>query len=223
MFSSVSRVFAANPSCKQTFLKTQNAARVSLENLANQFNYSLPVIERISKYQPQVYAEMIKIHLGKKSRYSVNDLTGVDLYRGLVSAPEDYDPLFTLNQFGGTREGINWFSKDSSKAHNYATPSREQAIEKKYETKKSIVPMGMLIHFQIPQFIVEEANVNFKPKDKNLALDRKFLGNESLYIDGLTIISADFNINDFTEKELSYEAFVKKYLGKSPRRKSFIF
>lgn len=223
-------VGATNSACLQVLTKNQVLDKtagwmkaVSTTDLASRFNYSPSVLERIFKHQPKIHQEMVKVHLGKKSRYSSEDLTAVDLYRGLVSAPEDYDPLFNLNHFGGTRAGINWFSRDLSKSHSYATPTREQVKEKRYETKEAVVPMGLLIHFQIPKFIVEEANMSYNVNGKNLELDRKFLGNESPYIENVTIVNADFNINDYTEKELTYEDFLKNYRKKSKYKKSFIF
>lgn len=227
----VNASLANNLACEQTFSKTQSktfleaqklAQLVSNEELANQFNYSISNLDRLFRHRPQIYVEMVKIHLGKKSRYTAEDLKAVDLYRGIVDSPEDYDPLFTSNQFGGTHSGINWFSKDSSVAHGYAKPTREQAIEKKYETKKSVVPMGMLIHFQIPKFIIEEARTN-DFKNKNLSLDRKYLKNESLYIDSIVLINADFKINDFTDKEITYETFLKEFLKRSRFKTNFIF
>ncbi len=195
----------------------------SPKDLSEKFNFSLSVIERILKHEPKTYIEMAKVFLGHKSKYRAKDMMAVDLYRGMVLHPKDYDPAFSHNYFGGnTQHGKSWFSLDSSTARSYAIPSREYIMDNKPKGK-NLVPMGIRINIQLPKYIVEEAKVGSFRNETNLALDREGLPNESLFISAVNVILVDYRNKDFKEKDMTYEEFLEKYLKSSDYKSHFVF
>lgn len=207
--------------CAQFFKNSETAQlekilqlekKVSHSKLAEKFNYSLGVLARIKNHYPDIYLGMLQVSLKLPSKYSLKELKGVELFRGIAVEPKDYDPTFAKNYFGeNTQEGINWFSKDSAMAYEYAVPREEELLESK---SKKTRPMGMIISFTIPQLIVERAEKDSFRSGINIALDRKYFPNESAFISDVSFVNVDFKNKTLMQGEyIEYENFLKFLKG----------